>query len=98
MQSYSGAIFSGKNIYLFVSLFTVTIYFTRNLTTKLKIASLQLKQWKYLKSGSSEIQFQQVFDIAKIFPRCVLERRRPGLIKSGFIFCISSFGMCVEMH
>ena len=60
--------------------------------------SLQLKQWKYLKSGSREIQFQQVFDIAKIFPMCVLERGRPELSKSGFIFCISLFGLCVGMH
>ena len=32
-----------------------------------------LKKWKYLKSGDREIQFQQVFDIAKIFPMCVFE-------------------------
>ena len=33
--------------------------------------SFSLKQWKYLKSGRREIQFQQVIDIAKIFPRCL---------------------------
>ena len=36
--------------------------------------SLPLKQWKYLKSGRREIQFIQVLDFAKIFPRCVLNR------------------------
>ena len=59
---------------------------------------LPLKQWKYLKSGRSEIQFQQGIDNAKIFPRCVLDRRHPGLSESWFIFCIWLFGMCVGMH
>ena len=57
-----------------------------------------IEKWKSLKSGGKEIQFQQAFDIAKIFPRSVLERRRPGLSKSGFKYCISKFGLCVGMH
>ena len=38
---------------------------------------------KLYQSGGGEIQIQQVFDIAKIFTMCVLERRCPGLSKSG---------------
>ena len=52
------------------------------------------RKWKYLKSDRREIQFQQEFDIAKIFPMCVLERRRPGLSKTGFIFAFHNL-ICV---
>ena len=60
--------------------------------TDISIVSVEeTEKWKSLKSDSREIQLNHVIDIAKIYPRCVLD-------KSKFIFCIYLFGMCVGMH
>ena len=59
--------------------------------------SIPLKQWKYLKSGRREIQFQQVLDIDKIFSRCVWIEDIEGYpnLDSYFAF---NYLVCVGIH
>ena len=78
-KAYMGRFPQDRNFACFVSLLPLLRYFHC-------FSWRNWKKWKYIKSGSREIQ---VFDIAKIFPMCVLERERPGPSKSGFIFCVS---------
>ena len=46
------------------------------------------KKWKSIKSGDWEIQFKQFIVFAKIFSKCILDRRHPNLDSYfAFNFC-----------